>query len=335
MFAQLEPVANTREHAAANGATARAAPNVADRAAPLSAPLTAGPPLDAPASSATLAAEEARANSAPWPAWSAWSTGDEAPDGDDVAAPTAVHNGASVASADTVTGASVDAPTDVGEPTPAPQASSATADAPGVTTLEALERGFAASGFEQFTAQPGALATLASQASHGEGLETPTAPRLARVDAPASVPPASQNAETREMDDGAGATVDWPPTPSASDAFADAAPSDEPVVEAPTVPSGPDPKDYAARLDLARRKRGEGALDDAFVEYTAVLRNAPDLLPEVMRDLEDLSAEESAHPEAHRLLGDARIRQGDYMSALASLNRATALTQAQDQEDEE
>jgi len=126
-----------------------------------------------------------------------------------------------------------------------------------------------------------------------------------------------------------GAALDTSPNDGAPPSnAADAAPHEEPAAP---VPTGPDPKDYAARLELARRKRSEGALDDAFVEYTAVLRNAPDLVPEVMRDLESLSGDESAHPEAHRLLGDARIRQGDYMSALASLNRATALTQAQEQ----
>ena len=36
----------------------------------------------------------------------------------------------------------------------------------------------------------------------------------------------------------------------------------------------------------------------------------------------------SRHPELHRLLGDARIRQGDYLSALESYNRAVALTNA-------
>jgi hypothetical protein len=128
----------------------------------------------------------------------------------------------------------------------------------------------------------------------------------------------------------AGEALTTPPTDGGALAeVTDAAPHDQPAAEA--TPTGPDPKDYAARLELARRKRSEGALDDAFVEYTAVLRNAPDLVPEVMRDLESLSSDESAHPEAHRLLGDARIRQGDYMSALASLNRATALTQAQEQ----
>jgi cytochrome c-type biogenesis protein CcmH/NrfG len=36
------------------------------------------------------------------------------------------------------------------------------------------------------------------------------------------------------------------------------------------------------------------------------------------------------HPELHRLLGDAYIRQGNYLQALEAYNRAVALTQAQD-----
>ncbi len=308
MFAQLEPVSHSQERADANEASAVGAP--------LSAPLAAGPTPNPPNTGASgqaqRSAEEARANSAPWPALSAWSTETDAPE-DDVAAPATGDEAPLAPSAETPT------------------------DAPSVMTLEALERGFAASGFEQFTAQPGALAALAAETAHAAPTthttgrpETPTTPRIPKVDASAAVAPTSEATATTEPTPTDSVANDSAETDDAGDAVDEA----ELTAMAAPVPSGPDPKDYAARLELARRKRNEGALDDAFVEYTAVLRNAPDLLPEVMRDLEDLSAEESAHPEAHRLLGDARIRQGDYMSALASLNRATALSQAQDQEDE-
>jgi len=180
-------------------------------------------------------------------------------------------------------------------------------------TLEALERSFADSGFQEFTIAPGSLAALVEQPSDATDDMANTAPR-ARVTG-------MSDAQAREAGD-VGA--------SAYQAVADATvPAEEPS-SMPEVPSGPDPKDYAARLELARRKRSEGALDEAFVEYNAILRNAPDLLDEVMRDLQSLDADEAQHPEAHRLLGDARIRQGDYMSALESLNRATALSQAQE-----
>lgn len=308
MFAQLAPAASPRD---VQAATLDAA---ASGAAPLTADSTASAPTAGARSEAQSVADEARANSAPWPAYSAWST-ESAASADADAAPTdaAPGDGAPSASAAPTLPAATDLAAT--SPTDAPSVTT------GVTTLEALERGFAASGFEQFSAQPGALAALAAESAPAASPpETPTAPRMARVEASAA------------------AAHTTPPTDDATLAelaeLADARARDEPAPAAPPVPAGPDPKDYPARLELARRKRSEGALDDAFVEYTAVLRNAPELVPEVMRDLEDLSADESAHPEAHRLLGDARIRQGDYMSALASLNRATALTQAQEQEDD-
>ncbi len=69
-------------------------------------------------------------------------------------------------------------------------------------------------------------------------------------------------------------------------------------------------------------------MDDALAEYRIVLKNSPDLLTDVMNDLRASLAEQPDHPEVHRLLGDAHIRQGDYLSALESYNRAVALTQA-------
>lgn len=89
------------------------------------------------------------------------------------------------------------------------------------------------------------------------------------------------------------------------------------------------PDDYAARLARARQRRSDGRLDDALAEYRILLKSSPDLLSDVMGDLRDSLAEQPEHPELHRLLGDAHIRQGDYLSALESYNRAVALTQAQ------
>jgi tetratricopeptide (TPR) repeat protein len=92
----------------------------------------------------------------------------------------------------------------------------------------------------------------------------------------------------------------------------------------------PAPDDYAGRLALARQRRSDGRMDDALTEYRLLLKNSPDLLADVMSDLREELAEQPEHPELHRLLGDAHIRQGDYLSALESYNRAVALTQAQE-----
>lgn len=96
------------------------------------------------------------------------------------------------------------------------------------------------------------------------------------------------------------------------------------------LPPEPDPHNYAARLEQARGHRDAGSLDEAIVEYRTVVRNAPELLPDVLSDVESCLVERPEHPELHRLLGDARIRQGDYLGALESYNRAVALTQSLD-----
>jgi tetratricopeptide (TPR) repeat protein len=162
-------------------------------------------------------------------------------------------------------------------------------------TLEALEQSFASSGFQSFELRPGELAALAAQAG--------SAP-----DAPArdGVPDFAASGVTTAVEASA------PPTP-----------------EPPAEPRGPAPDDYAARLNVGREHRGAGRIEDALTEYRVVLKNAPELLPEVVDELNESLSMAPDHPEVHRLLGDASIRQGDYLGALESYNRAVALTQAQ------
>jgi tetratricopeptide (TPR) repeat protein len=91
-----------------------------------------------------------------------------------------------------------------------------------------------------------------------------------------------------------------------------------------------EPSGYPERLERARQRRSAGQIDQALNDYRLVLKNAPDLLPDVMSDLNESLEEAPDHPELHRLLGDAYIRQGNYLQALEAYNRAVALTQAQD-----
>lgn len=154
-------------------------------------------------------------------------------------------------------------------------------------------------------ASTGPLDEPVTFASHPEVIETAPQP---------IVPAANADALIAEAD-----TARAEPEPSA--------------VRSPTVaPDEPAvaPDDYAGRLALARKRRGDGRLDDALVEYRVILKNSSDLLADVMDDLHESLAEQPDHPEVHRLLGDAHIRQGDYLSALESYNRAVALTQAQE-----
>jgi tetratricopeptide (TPR) repeat protein len=108
---------------------------------------------------------------------------------------------------------------------------------------------------------------------------------------------------------------------------APAAAQQEPPPPAERLPA---PDDYPARLERARQLRRDGRTDEALIEYRAVLKNAPDLFDSVLDELNEVLTASPEHPDVHRLLGDARIRQGDYLGALESYNRAVALTPASD-----
>ncbi len=169
-------------------------------------------------------------------------------------------------------------------------------------TLEALEDVHAADGYQPFTLEPGALAAFGDDGQRG-------------------APPAGETA--RALDEFfQGPEI--PPNPQP-------APFTEPEPELAHEQPGISPTDYPARLAAARAQRDAGALDDALVEYRALLRNAPDLLSDVLGDLQAALDEQPEHPELHRLVSDARIRQGDYLSALESLNRSVSLTQPTDE----
>jgi tetratricopeptide (TPR) repeat protein len=98
----------------------------------------------------------------------------------------------------------------------------------------------------------------------------------------------------------------------------------------PNAPSAnpADSGDYPARLEQAREWREMGRLDEAFSTYRVLLKMAPDLLPDVAAEIEEALRIAPDHPEARRLLGDVKLKQGDYMSALEAYNRAVELAQS-------
>lgn len=157
-------------------------------------------------------------------------------------------------------------------------------------TLEQLEDIHEASGFQPLALEPGALSAFAG-----------AQPQPAEGERDRALENFFQEPEV-------------PPLPP---------PEPEPEPQLPTI----SPTDYPARLARARELRAAGSLDEALVEYRALLKDAPDLLADVKGDLESSLDAQPEHPEIHRLLGDARIRQGDYMAALESLNRSVSLTQ--------
>ncbi len=171
--------------------------------------------------------------------------------------------------------------------------------APQPLTLEALEQQFASSGFIRVEPQSGMLASLAPETPPSGGTESLPSSDASGIRAQALAASLA----------GAG-----------PDASLFVAPDDRPPAE-----------DHPGRLAWARTKRENGQLDTAIGEYRSLLRHAPDLLPDVLSDISEALSEHAEHPELHRLLGDARIRQGDYLGALESYNRAVALTQAQEQ----
>lgn len=179
------------------------------------------------------------------------------------------------------------------------------ADSQQPVTLEALEGAYSGSGFQAIELRPGDLALLAGEgersANGDNGREEPRLPAEERG-------PAHSPAATRP------ATSELPEPP-------------EPAAAPEPIPVEREPEGYAERLERARRRRDDGALPDAVSDYRLILKNAPDLLPEVLGDLDELLASHADQPEVHRLAGDARIRQGDYLSAIEAYNRAVALSQ--------
>ena len=100
-------------------------------------------------------------------------------------------------------------------------------------------------------------------------------------------------------------------------------------VDPNAAPASPaDGGDYPARLEQAREWREMGRLDEAFSTYRVLLKMAPDLLPDVAAEIEEALRVAPDHPEARRLLGDVKLKQGDYMGALEAYNRAVELAQS-------
>jgi tetratricopeptide (TPR) repeat protein len=208
---------------------------------------------------------------------------------------------------------------------PAPSRAEPT-DRPTVTTIEELEQQFAASGFAPVELRPGTLASAASRPATAPV----TAPRLPTMP-PASTPPPERALEPAPV------AVPAPEAPTAPPVWGASLPvAEEPgaaagasAAGAPNTDEGePAGDDYMSQLRRARRRRAEGRNEEALLEYRGVLRDAPDVLDDLIHDLRDMSATTES-PEVHRLLADAYIREGNYTDAIESYNRAQALTQSQ------
>ena len=68
-----------------------------------------------------------------------------------------------------------------------------------------------------------------------------------------------------------------------------------------------------------------GSYDDAMQEYRIIIRNAPELLGEVVSNLRALLRLAPKYSAGYRVLGDAYMRQGEYLQAMEAYNKALTM----------
>ena len=68
-----------------------------------------------------------------------------------------------------------------------------------------------------------------------------------------------------------------------------------------------------------------GAYDDAMQEYRTIIRNAPELLDDVISNLRALLKINPNFSLGYRVLGDAYMRKGEYLQAMESYNKALTM----------
>ena len=79
---------------------------------------------------------------------------------------------------------------------------------------------------------------------------------------------------------------------------------------------------YKERLLKGYHSQLDGAYDDAMQEYRIIIRNAPELLGEVISNLRALLKLVPRYALGYRVLGDAYMRQGEYLQAMEAYNKA-------------
>src|SRR3989440_2152869 len=82
---------------------------------------------------------------------------------------------------------------------------------------------------------------------------------------------------------------------------------------------------YKERLLKGYQHQLAGAYDDAMQEYRIIIRNAPELLGEVVSNMLALLKLASRYSTGYRVLGDAYMRQGEYLQAMEAYNKALTM----------
>src|SRR5262249_37345641 len=96
---------------------------------------------------------------------------------------------------------------------------------------------------------------------------------------------------------------------------------------------GRKPVDYSENTHLnshERLVRGyqyqlAGAYDEAMQEYRLIIRNAPELLDDVVSNMRALLKFNPRFSLGYRVLGDAYMRRGEYLQAMESYNKALTM----------
>ena len=68
-----------------------------------------------------------------------------------------------------------------------------------------------------------------------------------------------------------------------------------------------------------------GAYDEAMNDYRLIIRNAPELLEDVISNMRALLRLNPRFSLGYRVLGDAYMRKGEYLQAMESYNKALTM----------
>ena len=84
-----------------------------------------------------------------------------------------------------------------------------------------------------------------------------------------------------------------------------------------------EPGNHFARLTLAVAY-GASRPEQALSEYRRLIKSSDELVPEVIERLKEMIADGDAPPRAHRVLGDAYMKLGQFDMAMGEFQRALA-----------
>ncbi len=82
---------------------------------------------------------------------------------------------------------------------------------------------------------------------------------------------------------------------------------------------------YHERLVKGYQSQLIGDYDDAMREYRIIIRSAPELLGEVVSNTRALLKLAPHYAAGYRVLGDAYMRQGEYLQAMEAYNKALTM----------